>query len=170
MMIMAFRPGNTLIALVAACALSGCASADDGGYDRVLSFDTARVRVVTGVDTVAFTVELARTTEQKTLGLMERRSMPDSAGMLFLYTADQAPSAGFWMYRTRIPLDIAFVDSTGVVVDTKRMSPCEATLPAGCPTYDPGVAYRAALEVNAGVFERHGIARGARLLLADTAR
>ncbi|MEX2179434.1 MAG: DUF192 domain-containing protein [Gemmatimonadaceae bacterium] len=167
-MILAFPTCNALIAVVAACVFSGCASADDAGYDRVLPFDTARVRVVAGPDTVVFTVELARTAEQRTLGLMERRSMPDSAGMLFLYAADQPPSAGFWMYRTRIPLDIAFVDSTGVVVDTKRMSPCEATLPAGCPTYDPGVAYRAALEVNAGVFERHGIARGARLLLADT--
>jgi len=28
--------------------------------------------------------------------------------MLFVYDSTQPPDAGFWMYRTRIPLDIAF--------------------------------------------------------------
>jgi uncharacterized membrane protein (UPF0127 family) len=67
------------------------------------------------------------------------------------------------MYRTRIPLDIAFADSTGRIVAVRRMEPCEAQLIAGCPTYEPGHAYRTALEVNAGFFARHGIGVGSRL-------
>jgi hypothetical protein len=34
------------------------------------------------------------------------------AGMLFVYDSTQPGNAGFWMYRTRIPLDIAFVCRT----------------------------------------------------------
>jgi uncharacterized membrane protein (UPF0127 family) len=73
------------------------------------------------------------------------------------------------MFRTRIPLDIAFVDSLGVIASIKQMVPCTATLAEGCPSYPPDVPYRAALEVNAGYFARHNLTIGSRLILADTA-
>ncbi len=98
---------------------------------------------------------------------MERRVLPDSAGMLFLYASEQPATAGFWMFRTRLPLDIAFLDSSGVVVAIRGMTPCSAELAAGCPTYAPDVPYRAALEVNAGYFERHGVSTGSRVTLPN---
>jgi uncharacterized membrane protein (UPF0127 family) len=73
------------------------------------------------------------------------------------------------MYRTRIPLDIAFTDSLGVVRVVRAMAPCTTTLPEGCPTYEPGTPYRYALEVNAGMLARWGVEPGARLLVADLA-
>jgi len=99
------------------------------------------------------------------MGLMERRRLADSAGMLFVYDSTQPPDAGFWMYRTRIPLDIAFLDSAGVIRAIRSMTPCPATVAQGCPTYTPDVPYRYALEVNAGFFARHGIAVGHSLQL-----
>ena len=136
----------------------------------LLTFDTAHVRIVSGTDTIPLVVELARTSNEKTMGLMERSSLADSAGMLFIYDATQPATAGFWMFRTRIPLDIAFVDSTGVIRAIRNMVPCTTSTAAQCPTYEPGVPYRAALEVAAGFFQRRRIAIGDRIVLADTVR
>ena len=149
---------------VAACE-SGTSEAVD--YGSVIAFDSTRMRIVTGSDTVTLRVEVARTSAQKAQGLMERRSLPDSTGMVFVYTEDQAADAGFWMYRTRIPLDIAFADSAGIIVAIRRMEPCTAQLATGCPTYAPDAEYRLALEVNAGFFAREGIRVGSRILIAD---
>ena len=134
----------------------------------LLTFDTARVRLVTRADTIPLVVELARTVEQRTMGLMERTQLADSAGMLFLYDATQPESSGFWMFRTKIPLDIAFADSAGVIRAIRNMVPCETATAQNCPTYEPGVPYRAALEVAAGWFARRKVGIGDRILLGDT--
>ena len=128
-----------------------------------MAFETTLVHLTAGKDTFTILAEVARSAEQRTMGLMERRSLPDSAGMLFLYTDDQPGTAGFWMFRTRIPLEIAYADSAGRIVSVRQMVPCEAQLAAGCPTYEPGKAYRMALEVNAGALSRRGIGVGSRL-------
>ena len=139
------------------------------GDERILPFDSVHVRLVSAGDTTSIRVELAVSREQKTLGLMERRRLPDNAGMLFVYDSTQGPEAGFWMYRTRIPLEIAFIDSVGVIRTILAMMPCETTIPEGCPNYEPNVTYRYALEVNAGFFQRHQISVGDTLLIGDIA-
>ena len=154
-------------AAIAACE-SGTSEAAD--YSTVVAFDSTRLKIVTGGDTVGLLVEVARSAAQKTQGLMERQSLPDSTGMLFVYDETQPADAGFWMYRTRIPLDIAFADSAGTIVSIRSMEPCAARLAAGCPTYAPGAEYRYALEVNAGFFARHRIQRGSRLLVGDLSK
>ena len=151
---------SAFVAVVAACG-----QPQEGDYARVVSFDSATIRVHSAGNVTRFRVELAESPEQRTMGLMERMFLPDSGGMLFLYDRDEPADAGFWMYRTRLPLDIAFLDSSGIVVAVRHMEPCAASLTSGCPNYVPGVPYRAALEVNAGVFARHGIGIGARVEL-----
>jgi uncharacterized protein len=154
-----------LLPVIACVTLLSCTHSDADVVDgsSLIAFDTTVVHLAAGKDTLTIHAEVARSAEQKTMGLMERRSLPDTAGMLFLYTSDQPPSAGFWMFRTRIPLDIAFADSAGRIVGIRQMIPCEAQLAAGCPSYEPGQAYRVALEVNAGFLARHGVAVGSRL-------
>jgi uncharacterized membrane protein (UPF0127 family) len=155
-----------LILLAACVAIASCdGRAEQTDYGGVMHFDTTQIRILTGRDSIPLWVEIASSAEQRTMGLMERRVLPDSKGMLFLYPSDQPATAGFWMFRTRIPLDIAFLDSAGAVVAIRNMAPCSAELAAGCPTYSPGVPYRAALEVNAGYFQRHGVAIGSRVTL-----
>jgi uncharacterized membrane protein (UPF0127 family) len=127
------------------------------------------VRLATSRDTVPLLLELARSEEQQRLGLMERRQLPERAGMLFIYDSNQPPDAGFWMFRTRIPLDIAYLDSLGVVRSIRAMVPCTTTLAAGCPTYAPDTPYRYALEVNAGALQRWGATIGSRLLVGELA-
>jgi uncharacterized membrane protein (UPF0127 family) len=155
-----------LLHSIAACVMllsCGDSDADAGDTTALMAFDRGVVHIASASDTLTVHVEVARSAEQRTMGLMERRSLADTAGMLFVYTDDQPATAGFWMYRTHIPLDIAFADSTGRIVAVRQMIPCEAQLSAGCPTYEPGQAYRIALEVNAGFLSRRGVGVGSRL-------
>lgn len=74
-------------------------------------------------------------------------------GMLFVFDTDQR--SGFWMRNTIINLDIAFIAEDGKIVQTFTMAALDDSR-----TYTPRSAYRYALEVNAGVFEQHGIVDG----------
>jgi uncharacterized protein len=158
-----------LATLVAACGGGGDArERTNEEYGTVLPFDTATVRIASPTDTHRVIVELAETPEQQALGLMERRSLAPDGGMLFLYATAQPESSAFWMFRTRIPLDIAFADSAGVIRTIRSMEPCTSELAQSCLSYPAGAPYRAALEVNRGWFAARRIRVGDRLLLADT--
>jgi uncharacterized membrane protein (UPF0127 family) len=161
------------VCTTAACAIAGCTSDapdDDASTALSLRFDTASVRIITQTDTVRLAVELAVSSEQKSTGLMERRQLPDTAGMLFVYDSVQPQDAGFWMHRTRLPLDIAYIDPAGRIRAIRQMVPCESVLPQGCPTYPPGVPYQYALEVNAGFFARRRVAVGDSIALGEALR
>jgi uncharacterized membrane protein (UPF0127 family) len=156
-----------LLSLALACS-SPRDTSDDSQYAKLVSFDTAPIRLVANRDTTTLAVELAESADQHAMGLMERRTLAPEAGMLFLYPSIQSDSSAFWMFRTRIPLDIAFIDSLGRIQTIQTMAPCPSRLAEGCPNYPAGARYRAALEVNAGYFSRKQIHIGDRLLLQDT--
>ncbi|SER82171.1 hypothetical protein SAMN04487958_103158 [Vreelandella subterranea] len=105
-------------------------------------------------------VELADTLAERQRGLMQREHLPAKRGMLFVFDNERSANNGFWMYQTLIPLDIAFIDAAGRIVAIDTMQPCESSSPADCPSYAPGAAYHAALEVNAGYFAERGIGVG----------
>jgi uncharacterized membrane protein (UPF0127 family) len=105
-------------------------------------------------------VEIAESDEQRQFGLMFRKFLPDEAGMVFLFPEDTR--GGFWMKNTLVPLSIAFYDRRGTIVRVLDMEPCPAE---PCPVYEPGVAYRGALEVNQGAFARWGVEEGDRIEL-----
>ena len=88
-------------------------------------------------------------------GLMGRDSLRADAGMVFRFPDDHR--GGFWMKDTTIPLSIAFFAADGRILAMRDMDPCEAE---PCPTYDPGVPYRGALEVNQGFFAEHDVVLG----------
>lgn len=158
-----------LAGLLVLMACHGDPKDDGADYSHVLPFDTASVRVTTAKDTTRVIAELAESEQQRTLGLMERRSLPPNAGMLFLYSTTQPDTAAFWMFRTRIPLDIAFFDSAGTLRSIQTMQPCQSTLAQGCPGYPARAPFRGALEVNAGYFAQHDVRVGDHLFLQDTA-
>jgi uncharacterized protein len=107
-------------------------------------------------------VEVADSTEEREVGLMNRESLRADAGMIFLFDEDTA--SAFWMKDTLIPLSIAFADAEGTIVSILDMEPCEAD---PCTLYDPGVTYRSALEVNQGAFDDWGVQVGDRLTLTQ---
>lgn len=101
-------------------------------------------------------VEIARTPEERNLGLMHRRYLPEASGMLFAFEYEQV--LAFWMKNTHIPLSIAYIDRRGVIREIYDMKPLDDTLTY--PSRNPAMY---ALEVNAGWFERNGITRGCRV-------
>jgi uncharacterized membrane protein (UPF0127 family) len=141
----------TVLALPAA-ALAG--TAIDRGTATITTRSGAKVVVQ---------VEIARTSAERQRGLMYRRTLPAKAGMVFVFS--QAVSNGFWMKNTLIPLDIAFYDSRGRILRILTMQPCRRD---PCKVYDPGVSYRAALEVNAGSFRRWEVKAGDRIVVRTT--
>jgi uncharacterized membrane protein (UPF0127 family) len=113
------------------------------------------VIIDTGEETTLVDVEVAQTDEQRARGLMGRRSLPDDAGMVFMFF--ERTSSGFWMKNTLIPLSIAFFDRDGEILRILDMDPCRRD---PCKVYEPRVAYWGALEVNQGAFERWGVEEG----------
>jgi len=93
---------------------------------------------------------------------MGRTSLPEDAGMIFVYP--EPTEGGYWMKNTLIPLSIAFYAGDGRILKILDMEPCDAD---PCPLYDPGVAYRGALEVNEGAFAGWGISAGDRLRITS---
>lgn len=160
------------VVLVLAVSAWGCRGEDRGApeisrADPVIPMDSALVEVGADGGAVRLNVEIAETPAQRSTGLMERRVVGESRGMLFLFEDERSGSDPFHMYRTRIPLDIAFMDSTGAIVAIRRMEPCESPAPEWCEKYSPGVPYRAALEVDAGFFERHEVDPGYRVVVVE---
>lgn len=130
-----------------------------------VSFDTATLTFVTGSDTIAMPVEIAASADQRAYGLMDRDELNPDAGMIFLYDQMQHQDTGFWMYRTRFPLDIAFFDGAGRIQAIRQMMPCTSTDAAQCVGYSAGVPYFGAVEANRGYFARRGIGVGDRIVL-----
>lgn len=116
-----------------------------------------------GAELLPVVVRVADDPERRSHGLMEVEEVPDGAGMWFVYESDH--TGGFWMKGTRTDLDIAWVDDRGRIVAIETMTVCEAD---PCPSYDPGAAYRTALEVRSGWFGDHDVEVGDRIL-RDTA-
>ena len=92
--------------IVAAAALTiASALAATGGTHGARSATT-----VLRLDGVIFRPEVAKTTAQRSRGLMHRTQAPKD-GMLFVFPSTS--TGGFWMKNTLVPLTIVFFDSAG---------------------------------------------------------
>lgn len=114
-----------------------------------------------------FYVEIAADEATRARGLMFRESLPDNAGMLFLFPRE-APRA-FWMRNTRIPLDIIYLDSGLRIVSMSLDTPPCRSRQGRCPNYPSGAPARYVLEVNAGTVRRLGVSRGDRVRVGNVA-
>ncbi|MEX2475624.1 DUF192 domain-containing protein [Marinobacter sp.] len=129
----------------------------------------AEACLITESRQVPITLELAKTPDQRRNGLMARTSLDDNSGMLFLYQTARDPDHGFWMYKTRIPLDIAYLDKDGTIGAIRQMAPCDSSRSADCPSYPAGVSFLSALEMNQGFFDEHKVQVGDRLVVGEEA-
>jgi uncharacterized protein len=100
-------------------------------------------------------VQLAQTPEQRQIGLMFRKDMPQHEGMLFVF--EQAATQCFWMRNTLIPLTAAFVADDGTIVNLADMKPQSDD--SHCSTKP----VRFVLEMNVGWFAKRQIKAGYQL-------
>jgi uncharacterized membrane protein (UPF0127 family) len=99
------------------------------------------------------TVEVADSPGEQALGLMNREFLPPDRGMIFVF--EEPKQAFFWMKNTSIPLDVAFLDSEGVILEILPLVPFEETRVA---SKSDKVAY--AIETNRDWFASRGLKPG----------
>ena len=101
-------------------------------------------------------LEIPVTPTEFKLGLMFRESLDEDCGMLFVFSESSEKS--FHMNHTQIPLDIAFINASGIIESIKELKPLNPV-----PVYsDAEVLY--ALEVNRGWFAENNVNVGDQIL------
>ena len=65
--------------------------------------------------------EVADTDASRMRGLMHREELPQGKGMLFVFPWPDQQS--FWMRDTHIPLDVAFADARGKILNIETGTP-----------------------------------------------
>lgn len=123
------------------------------------TFKRGTLTLVQGPTRVVLQVEVADTPASRAQGLMFRRSLPELAGMLFIFEEEQHWS--FWMKNTLIPLSIGFFDAQWRLVDIKDMKVAPDPAKGPFDYYGSAVPATYALEVNLCFFKRHGLSRWA---------
>ena len=112
-----------------------------------------RIKLTSGMHRLD--VQVAATAEQRQIGLMFRKDMPQHEGMIFIF--EQPTQQCFWMKNTLIPLSAAFVTDDGTIVNIEDMKPL--SLDSHCSAKP----VRFVLEMNKGWFAKKGISAGAKL-------
>jgi len=101
-------------------------------------------------------VEVARTEEKRSLGLMFRTALAEDHGMLFVF--EQPGLHRFWMKNTLIPLDMVWMDDRKRIVHIEyQVPPCKLD---PCPVYGPPADSLFVLEVISGVASREKLRLG----------
>jgi len=112
-----------------------------------------RTRLTAGMHQID--AQVARTADQRSIGLMFRQEMPMHEGMLFVF--EQAAQQCFWMKNTLLPLTAAFISEDGTIINLADMRP--QTTDSHC-SLKP---VRFVLEMNQGWFAKRGIKPGFKL-------
>ena len=102
---------------------------------------------------ITFNVEVAKTIEERRIGLMYRKKLLNNEGMLFIFPREKIIQ--LWMKNTYIPLDVIFISENKVIVDIKKnMEKLSETI------VKSKVKSRYALEFNAGLINKLDIEIG----------
>ena len=108
-----------------------------------------------------FNVQLAQNNIERTKGLMFKKSLEQSKGMLFLFKKEAKHS--FWMKNTLISLDIIWISKDNkVVFISENNQPCKWN---DCPSIKPTVDAKYVLELNSGIVQKIGLKLADELIL-----
>ena len=150
------RSIRTLAAICLAFAIPACSQAKKAVTD---SPNPKLATAVLKVGPAQVVAELARTEVELERGLMFRSSLPDGAGMLFIFSKDDR--LAFWMKNTELPLSIAYISTDGTIRQISDMEP------ESLATVQSERSVRYALEVPRGWFDRAGVKVGDKVDLSS---
>jgi len=106
-----------------------------------------------------FSVEVAKTLEERTKGLMFKDELGKNEGMFFIF--DESGVYPFWMKNTYISLDIIWIDEDGKVVFIADNTEVLSLTPI-----NPGKEASYVLEIPAGRAEEIGLEVGSEIKIA----
>ena len=143
---------GTTIVLSGVLCLSACGKADAPGG---ASSSTATVDdwLAVEINGQAIEIQIAFKQHELSKGLMHRSSMGENRGMLFFY--DPPKQMSFWMQNTKIPLDIGYFTSDGILREIYPMYPMDLR-----SVKSQRSDILMALEMNQGWYAKNGIKPG----------
>ncbi len=115
--------------------------------------ENGRVFVASKDKKIDISVELAKTPEERSEGLMYRTELAEGNGMLFDF--DKPTTVHFWMKNTLIPLDMLFADGGGTIVKIH-----ENAIPNDLTIITSEIPVRWVLEVPGGYSRKKGMQIG----------
>lgn len=101
-------------------------------------------------------IEIADTESERTIGMMHRRSAPDTQGMLFIFEEEEPRS--FWMHNTLVGLDIIYIKKDGTIESIAKY--CVPKSDKSIPSKGPALYV---LELTEGFCDIHGVEVGDRI-------
>ncbi len=132
--------------------LSGCGEKPSSMQDLASTEVVFPNRTKIMAETVQQQADLMR-------GLMFRESLDSNRGMLFVYRKEDL--LPFWMYQTKIPLDMIWTDHAHRIVEiSANTPPCISKSAQECPQYGGHQKAQFVLEVNAGIAAKNGLRLG----------
>lgn len=144
-----FRSACAAGAFVLALVVGGTAHAQNAGQPQ----DLPTVTLHAGMHNIV--AQVAKTADQRQIGLMFRKEMAGHEGMIFVF--EDPATQCFWMRNTLIPLSAAFVADDGSIVNIEDMKPLSDE--SHCSTKP----VRYVLEMNVGWFAKRGLKAGTKL-------
>ena len=109
-----------------------------------------------GEPIVTIDIEIAQGDSATQRGMMQRTSLPERSGMLFLMP--RVERHGFWMANTPLSLDITFVAPDSTVINTAKY-----TTPYSTESVYAETPAAFVVETSAGFTDTHGIVAGDRV-------
>lgn len=105
---------------------------------------------------------IADSTVKRMIGLMFRKSIGKNQCMLFLFRSEGYYA--IWMHNMLFPIDVAWVDEKGTVVDiAQNLKPCTSIL--GCKEFVPSAQAKYVLEFNEGAAKSAKLKVGSKINL-----
>ncbi|EXS71410.1 DUF192 domain-containing protein [Sphingobium sp. Ant17] len=147
---------TTLLALGLLAACSSPQAAPDNSAQVQAAPALLPVVIRTAKGAHRFDVEVAITRDEQAKGLMFRRELGPTTGMLF--PMDPPRTASFWMKDTLIPLDMLFIRTDGTIAFLQAETEPYSRVPVSA-----GVPVAAVLELAGGRAAALGIAEGDRV-------
>jgi hypothetical protein len=148
--------------LAAALACLAAFSCSSPAQEDSASASGLATMPVTYPDGTTIRAEVALNILDQARGLMFREGLPADKGMLFVFM-DEAERS-FWMYRTKIPLDILWLNANHEIVEISADTPpCPAERRDDCPNYGGNAYAQYVLEIAAGQAAAHNLKVGDRL-------
>jgi uncharacterized protein len=147
------RISPVLGAMMVATAFFGAGCSSSNITDEI---NLAQVTFPNGVQINA---EMMRREVELMRGLMFRESLPPNRGMLFIHPTEDI--FHYWMYQTKIPLDLIWMDQNRRIVEMSLDTPpCKSSSARDCPNYGGKFKSKYVLEVNAGIARKNGLKTG----------
>jgi uncharacterized membrane protein (UPF0127 family) len=103
-------------------------------------------------------VELAKTEAERNYGLMDRTSLPQGRGMLFIQ--DPPGQHPYWMYHCKIGLDIVWMDEEHRIVEMSPNTPPCKGKSSTCPSYGGKATSSYVIELPVGSIKAHNLQVG----------